>query len=33
MLANQTMVEIVLYPNPANDVVRISGYDQMVYRE
>jgi hypothetical protein len=24
---------IVLYPNPANDVVRISGYDQMVYRE
>lgn len=25
--------KIVLYPNPANDVVRISGYDQMVYRE
>ena len=25
--------KIVLYPNPANDVVRISGNDQMVYRE
>ena len=25
--------KIVLYPNPANDVVRISGNDQMIYRE
>ena len=25
--------KIMLYPNPANDVVRISGNDQMIYRE